>query len=328
MPRRSPRSAARSLPRSDPLMPSAHHLVAIVGPTAAGKTAVAIEAARRLDCGVEVVSADSRQVRREMRIGTAAPSEAELAAVPHHLVGIVAPDAPYAVVDWLADARSALDSIWARGGLPLLVGGTGQYVWALLDGWTMPAVEPDLALRTEFEAYAGERGAGALHARLAALDPASAARIDARNVRRVVRALEVVTLTGAPVPPLEPRDPGFSWRAVGLRWERAALHARADVRVRDMFAMGLVEEARTLAKRHGRDFPALSSIGYREALGVIDGTLTEAEAIRQTQIATHRLIRMQATWFRLDDPRIDWAPGDDIEAAVAAVERAARAPVP
>lgn len=309
-------------------MPSAHHLVAIVGPTAAGKTAVAIEAARRLDCGVEVVSADSRQVRREMRIGTAAPSEAELAAVPHHLVGIVAPDAPYAVVDWLADARAALDSIWARGGLPLLVGGTGQYVWALLDGWTMPAVEPDLALRTEFEAYAGERGAGALHARLAALDPASAARIDARNVRRVVRALEVVTLTGAPVPPLEPRDPGFSWRAVGLRWERAALHARADVRVRDMFAMGLVEEARTLAKRHGRDFPALSSIGYREALGVIDGTLTEAEAIRQTQIATHRLIRMQATWFRLDDPRIDWAPGDDIEAAVAAVERAARAPVP
>lgn len=309
-------------------MPSARHLVAIVGPTAAGKTAVAIKAARRLDCGVEVVSADSRQVRREMRIGTAAPSKAELAAVPHHLVGIVAPDAPYAVVDWLADTRAALDGIWARGGLPLLVGGTGQYVWALLDGWTMPAVEPDLALRAEFEAYAGERGAHALHARLAALDPASADRIDARNVRRVVRALEVVTLTGAPVPPLEPRDPGFTWRAVGLRWERAALHARADVRVREMFTAGLVEETRTLVARHGRAFPALSSIGYREALGVIDGTLAEAEAIRQTQIATHRLIRMQATWFRLDDPRIDWVPGDDIEGAVAAVERAARAPVP
>lgn len=309
-------------------MATAHHLVALVGPTAAGKTAVAIEAAQHLGSGVEVVSADSRQVRREMRIGTAAPSEAELAAVPHHLVGIVAPDAPYAVVDWLADARSALNEIWARGGLPLLVGGTGQYVWALLDGWVMPAVEPDPALRAEFEAYAGERGAHALHARLAALDPASAVRIDARNVRRVVRALEVVTLTGAPVPPLEPRDPGFTWRAVGLQWERTALHARADIRVREMFAAGLVEETRTLVALHGRAFPALSSIGYREALGVIDGLLGEEEAIRQTQIATHRLIRMQAAWFRLDDPRIDWVAGDDREAAVAAVERAAHAPVP
>jgi len=318
----------RLLPRSDLLMLSAHHLVAIVGPTASGKTTVAIAAAQRLNYSVEVVSADSRQVRREMRIGTAAPSEAEMAAVPHHLVSIVAPDAPYAVVDWLSDTRTALDSIWARGGLPLLVGGTGQYVWALLDGWMVPAVEPDLALRATFEAFATERGADALHARLAALDPESAARIDARNIRRVVRALEVVTLTGAPVPPLEPRDPGFTWRAVGLRWERAALHARADARVREMFAAGLVEETRTLVAHHGRAFPALSSIGYREALGMVDGILSEEEAIRQTQIATHRLIRMQATWFRLDDPRIDWVPGDDLEAAVAAVERAARAPVP
>lgn len=309
-------------------MSHAHHLIVIVGPTAAGKTAVAAEAARRLDRGVEVVSADSRQVRREMRIGTAAPSEAELAAVRHHVIATVAPDAPYAVVDWIAEARAVLDGIWARGGLPLLVGGTGQYVWALLDGWSMPAVEPAPALRAEFEAYAAEHGAEALHARLAALDPASAARIDARNVRRVVRALEVVTLTGAPVPAREPRDPGFTWRAVGITWGRAELHARADARVRAMFEAGLVEEARALVQRYGRGFPALSSIGYREALGVIDGTLSEAEAIRQTRIATHRLIRMQAAWFRLDDPRIEWAPGDDIEAAVAAVERAARAPVP
>ncbi|MSQ29950.1 MAG: tRNA (adenosine(37)-N6)-dimethylallyltransferase MiaA [Dehalococcoidia bacterium] len=309
-------------------MSHAHHLIAIVGPTAAGKTAVAIEAARRLDCGAEVVSADSRQVRREMRIGTAAPSETEQAALPHHAIATVAPDAPYAVVDWITEARAALNDIWARGGLPLLVGGTGQYVWALLDGWSMPAVEPDLALRAEFEAYAGERGADALHARLATLDPASATRIDARNIRRVVRALEVVTLTGAPVPALEPRDPGFTWRAVGLQWERGALHARADVRVARMFETGLVDEARKLAERYGRDFPALSSIGYREALGVIDGTLTEAEAIRQTQIATHRLIRIQAAWFRLDAPRIEWVPGDDMETAVAAVERAAHAPVP
>lgn len=305
-----------------------HHLVALVGPTASGKTAIAIEAARRLGGRVEVVSADSRQVRREMRIGTAAPTEAELAAIRHHAIASVLPDAAYPVVDWLAEARAALDSIWSGGGLPLLVGGTGQYVWALLEGWSMPVVEPDLVLRAEFEAFALEHGAEALHARLASLDPVSAARIDARNVRRVVRALEVVALTGAPVPTLEPRDPGFTWAAVGLRWERAALHARADARVVSMFASGLVDEARALAERYGRTFPALSSIGYREALGVVDGTLTEAEAIRQTQIATHRLIRMQAAWFRLDDPRINWVPGDDIEGAVAAVERAARPPVP
>ena len=305
-----------------------HHLVVLVGPTASGKTAVAIEAARRLDCGVEIVSADSRQVRREMVIGTAAPTEAELAAVPHHAVASVTPDAPYAVVDWLAEARAALDSIWSRGRLPLLVGGTGQYVWALLDGWSMPAVEPDLALRAEFEAYASEHGAEALHARLEMLDPGSATRIDARNIRRVVRALEVVTVTGAPVPVMEPRDPGFTWAAVGLQWERAPLHARADARVVAMFEAGLVAEARGLTERYGRGFPALSSIGYREALGVLDGTLTEAEAVRQTQIATHRLIRMQAAWFRLDDPRIKWVPGGDSEAAVGAVERAARPPVP
>lgn len=309
-------------------MSRTHHLVAIVGPTAAGKTAVAVEAARRLACAMEIVSADSRQVRREMRIGTAAPDEAELAAVPHHLVGTVAPDEPYAVVDWLREAHAALDGIWARGGLPLLVGGGGQYVWALLDGRSMPAVEPDLVLRAELEAFAHERGAEALHARLAALDSASAVRIDARNVRRVVRALEVVTLTGAAVPPRKAGAAGLTWRAIGLRWERSALHARADARVRAMFEAGLVEEARLLTKRYGRGFPALSSIGYREALGVIDGLLSEAEAIRQTQIATHRLIRMQAAWFRLDDPRIEWVPGDDLEAAVAMVERAARAPVP
>ena len=309
-------------------MSQPHHLVVLVGPTASGKTAVAIEVARRLDCGIEIVSADSRQVRREMHIGTAAPSEAETAAVPHHAIASVAPDAPYAVVDWLAEARAALDDVWARGGVPLLVGGTGQYVWALLDGWSMPAVEPDLALRAEFEAFAGERGAEALHARLGALDPASATRIDARNIRRVVRALEVVTLTGVPVPVLEPRDPGFTWRGVGLQWERGPLHARADARVVAMFADGLVDEARSLAERYGRDFPALSSIGYREALGVLDGVLSEPEAVRQAQTATHRLIRMQAAWFRLDDPRIAWVPGDDIEAAVAAVERAARPPVP
>ncbi|MGE3856144.1 MAG: tRNA (adenosine(37)-N6)-dimethylallyltransferase MiaA [Dehalococcoidia bacterium] len=301
------------------------HVVALVGPTASGKTAVAVAASRRVP--LEVISADSRQLRAEMVIGTAAPDAAELAAVPHHLVGTVAPNAPWSLPDWLRAAREAIEETWARDRLPLVVGGTGQYVWALLEGWEVPEVPPDEALRATLEAYAAEHGAVALHARLAAADPASAARIDPQNVRRVVRAIEIVEATGRPVPPLTPRDPGFTWAVVGLRWPREALHARADARVEAMFAGGLVEETRGIVERHGRGYPALDSIGYREALAVLDGECDEAEAARRTRIATHRLIRMQAAWFREDDPRISWVDGARTEAAVDAIERAARGPV-
>ena len=310
---------------STPPAATPRHVVALIGPTASGKTAVAVAASMRLS--LEVISADSRQLRSEMRIGTAAPDEAELAAVPHHLIGTVAPDAPWSLPDWLRAARTAIEGTWERGRLPLLVGGTGQYVWALLDGWEVPEVPPDHALRARLEAFAMEHGAPALHASLAAVDAASAERIDPQNVRRVVRALEIVEVTGKPVPPLTPRDPGFTWSVIGLRWPREALHARADARVASMFAAGLVEETRALVAGHGRGYPALDSIGYREALAVLDGECDEAEAIRRTRIATHRLIRMQATWFREDDPRIEWVDGADVEAAVAAIERAAQRPV-
>ena len=154
-----------------------HHLVALVGPTASGKTAVAIAAAQHFvskRLAIEVVSADSRQVRVGMSIGTAAPDAAELAAVPHHLVGTVAADAPWSLSDWLREARTAIEAIRARARLPLLVGGTGQYVWALIEGWEVPEVPPDADLRAGLEAFAGEHGAPALHARLEHLDPASA----------------------------------------------------------------------------------------------------------------------------------------------------------
>lgn len=304
---------------------SSRRVVALLGPTASGKTAAAVAVARRLP--IEVVAADSRQLRRGMVIGTAAPTAEELAAVPHHLTGIIEPDADWSLADWLRRAREAMEDIWSRGRLPLLTGGTGQYVWALLEGWSVPAVPPNPARRRELEAIAAREGDAALHRRLARADPASAERIDARNVRRVIRALEIVEATGAPVPLSAPAAPDFAWRAVGLRWPRDTLYARADERVEAMYAAGLVEETRGLLERYGGDFPALQSIGYAEALRVVQGDWDVSAAMERTMTETHRLIRMQAAWFREDDERIEWVDGADLEAVVAAVEAAARPPV-
>jgi len=300
-------------------------LVALLGATASGKTEIAVRLRERLP--IEVVSADSRQVRRGMRIGTAAPTEAELAAVPHHLVGVVEPDAAWTVADWLDGARAALESIWARNGVPLLVAGTGHYAWSLLEGRSIPRVAPNAELRAELEAFADEQGDAALVARLERVDPVSAGRIDGRNRRRVIRALEIVEATGEPVPPLNDAPPDFEWAAVGLRWPRRELYARADRRAERMYADGLVEETRELVGRHGREFDALTSIGYAEALRVVEGEWTAGRAVERTKTATHRLIRMQGTWFREGDERIRWVDAREPEAVLDAVEAAVTAPV-
>lgn len=301
------------------------HLAVLLGATASGKTGVAVDLAARLP--VEVISADSRQIRRGMRIGTAAPTDDELAAVPHHLVAIVEPDAPWTVTDWLEGARAALEEVWDRGGAPLLVAGTGHYAWSLLEGRSIPQVPPNAELRAELEVFAADRGADALHARLATVDAASAERIEARNVRRVIRALEIVEGTGKPVPPLRNEPPDFSWNAIGLRWPREELYARADERAVAMYDRGLIEETRALVEAHGDGFDALDSMGYAEALRVIDGSWTRAEALERTRTATHRLIRMQDTWFRADDERICWVDARDHDAVLRAVEGATVAPV-
>ena len=293
-------------------------LVAVVGATAAGKTALAIELAQRLDG--EIINADSRQVYRGMDIGTAKPAAAEQAAAPHWLIDAVSPDEPFTLATFLDMANAALAGIWARGRLPIVAGGTGQYVWALLEGWRVPRVPPDRALRAGLEERARHEGAAALLEDLRAIDPESARTIDPNNARRIIRAIEVTRATGRPFSEWRKKDaPSFESRIIGLRMEREALYRRIDQRVDGMMAAGLVEEVQRLnAAGYGCDLAPLASIGYREVCAHLRGELTLAEAAARIKTETHRLARMQHTWFREDDPRIAWLDAD----AVDVVERA------
>ena len=280
-------------------------LLVIVGPTATGKSSLAIALALRLRG--EIVSADSRQLYRGMDIGTAKPTSEERRLVPHHLLDSLAPDTPYTLTQYQADAQAAIAAIHARGHLPVLVGGTGLYVRAVVDNLAIPEAPPQWELRRELEAQAAREGAAALHKRLAALDPASAARIDPANVRRVIRALEVCLVTGQPFSALQGARPSpYRPLLLGLTCERARLYARADRRVDAMLAAGLVDEVRALVAR-GYDWrlPAMTSLGYGEIGAYLRGETSLEEAIKQLKYHTHSYIRRQYSWFR-PDTRIHW----------------------
>lgn len=289
-------------------MPSSNErkLLAIVGPTATGKTALAVRLAERL--GGEVVNADSRQVYRGMDVGTAKPTSEERARVRHWLVDVANPDEPFSLGRFVELADEALQNCWSRGVLPLLVGGTGQYVWALLEGWRVPRVPPDRKLRAELEALAQREGPEALVAELRRVDPESAARIDPRNVRRVIRALEVYRVTGRPLAAWRTHEtPQFESIVLGLSCERAELYRRIDARVDVMIDAGLVAEVRGLLERgYACDLPSMSGIGYRQVCQHLAGELALDEAVARIKTETHRLARMQHTWFRAGDARIHW----------------------
>ncbi len=285
-------------------------LVAIVGATAAGKTALGLQLAQALTG--EIVNADSRQVYRGLDIGTAKPTIAERAAAPHHLIDVVDPDEPFTLGLFLSEAGAALDGVWSRRRQPIVVGGTGQYIWALLEGWKVPRVPPDRELRARLEAIAAKYGPDALIRELLDVDPASALNIDARNVRRVIRAIEVTRATGRPFSAWQRKvAPDFETTIIGLQMERRALYARIDARVDAMLAAGLVDEVRSLnAAGYGCDLPSMASIGYRQVCAHLRGDLSLAEATAQIKTETHRLARMQHTWFRAADPRIRWLDPD------------------
>jgi tRNA dimethylallyltransferase len=280
-------------------------LIAVAGPTASGKTRLAVELARRL--GGEVVSADSQQLYRGLAVGTARPAPEEIAAAPHHLLDLAEPGEGMDAARWAALADLAIAGIAARGRVPIVCGGTGLYLRALLHG-VVEAPGRDPRLRAELEAEAARAGRAALHARLAAVDPEAARRIGANDLVRVIRALEVAR-GGVPQSRLHAahrfREERYRFRLLALDPPREELHRRIDARVEAMFAGGLLEEAQALRARFGGALPARLPIGYAEAAEVVAGRLDRAEAIRRVQVAHRRYARRQVIWLRRE-PGAEW----------------------
>lgn len=283
-------------------MDHASFLIAIVGPTGVGKSALGLALAERLDG--EIVSADSRQVYTGLDIGTAKPTLDERRAVRHHLVDIVALDEDFSLARYQDLARAAIADIIERGRLPLLVGGTGQYLAAVLEGWSVPRVAPHPGLRVALEAEARTQGAAALHARLAQVDPVAAQAIPATNVRRVIRALEVYQVTGEPISVQQSKHaPPYRAITLWLTLPAAELYRRIDDRVDAMMRAGLLDEVRGLiARGYGWELPALSSLGYREFQPYFAGEATLEEAVQRLKYNTHAFARRQPAWFR----RLPW----------------------
>lgn len=281
-------------------------LIAIVGPTAVGKTRLAVRLGEGL--GAEIISADSRQIYRGLDIGTAKASAEERRRVPHHLIDVVDPDDKFTLALYQEMAYAAIDDVHARGLVPLLVGGTGLYVQAVIEGWGIPHVEPNEGLRAELYQQAEEEGMEALHARLQKVDPVAAKRIDIRNVRRVVRALEVYLETGTPISELQcKKPPPYRILQMGLTMEREELYRCIDRRVDRMIEAGLVEEVRGLVARgYDYDLPAMSGLGYKQIGRYLRGEVGLEEAVRLIKHDTRRFVRQQYNWFRLDDEQIHW----------------------
>jgi tRNA dimethylallyltransferase len=303
-------------------------VLVICGPTATGKTDLAITLARRV--GGEIVNADSRQVYRSMDIGTAKPTPAQRAAAPHHLLDVVDPDEPFTLADYLERAHNAIAGILTRGRLPIVVGGTGLYVRALAQGFAVPRVPPDPRLRAELEALAETEGSPALLARLRRSDPHTAATIDARNPRRLIRAIEVAEATGISFAAQRMAHPRYDALVLGLTADRALLYEHADRRVDAMMAAGFLDEVAALyARGYSPDLPALSGLGYRQLGEHLHGARTLDDAVQATKLATHGFIRRQLTWFRRE-PGIHWldiAHGDVVAQAIVQAEQWLAVPV-
>jgi tRNA dimethylallyltransferase len=281
-------------------------LIVIVGPTAVGKTELSIQLAERL--GGEIVSADSRLFYRGMDIGTAKPNPAEQKRVPHHLIDVANPDEVWSLALFQEAACRIIDEIHFRQRLPFLVGGTGQYIRAVLEGWQPPAQEPDPAMRHVLEKWAAEIGPFELHRRLALLDLPAAKIIDPTNVRRTIRALEVIFNSGRRFSEQRQKNVSkYSYLMIGLIRPRADLYARVDARIESMIENGFVEEVQSLmARGYTERLAGMAAIGYGEIVAYLKNEVTLEEAIIQMKRQTRRFVRRQTNWFKENDPKIHW----------------------
>jgi tRNA dimethylallyltransferase len=283
-------------------------LILIIGPTAVGKTELAIQLAERLNG--EIVSADSRLFYRGMDVGTAKPTREELARVPHHLIDIADPDEILSLAVFQQKAREAIADIHTRNKIPFLVGGTGQYIRAVTEGWTPPEVKPDERLRAELGRLKDEKGIDWLHDKLRTLDPDAAQKIDARNFRRTIRALEVILTTGRRFSEQRGQSESpYHLITIGLTRPRAELYERVDQRIDMMFASGFLDEVKRLLaapRGYSPSLPTLSAIGYREGIRVVNGQLSEEQAKAEMRRITRVFVRRQANWFKESDPNIKW----------------------
>ncbi len=297
-------------------------IVVITGPTAVGKSALAMELAARF--GAEILSADSRQIYRHLDIGTAKPTLAERGLVPHHLLDLVEPDEGYSVACFRRDADRTLLDLKQRGRVAFLVGGSPHYLQAVLERLEIPPVPPQPRLRSQWEEYARRLGAEKLHDLLREQDPVAASQIPAANVRRVIRALEVRQVTGLPFSEVgRRRGSPLPALRLGITTDRAALYRRIDERVEYQLRVGLVEEARRVLEM-GFDprLPPLAGLVYREAVAIVQGRMSVADAARRMKETTHAFARRQYTWFRRDPSLrwLEWGPATAEQAAEAIEE--------
>lgn len=296
-------------------------VIALIGPTATGKTALSLALARAVDA--EVINADSMQLYRGMDIGTAKLPEADRAGVPHHVLDLWDVTEPASVAEYQRLARAAIDDIAGRGRVPLLVGGSGLYVRAVIEDFAFPGTDP--RIRADLEAELAAHGPAPLYARLTRDDPVAAGRILPTNGRRIVRALEVIQLTGQPFAAELPEStPVYPTLQLGIDRDTAELDERITRRVDAMWRAGLVDEVRDLVGRGLREGRTASrALGYQQVLAYLDGARTEEEARADTARATRRFVRRQRSWFRRDASIrwLDAARPDLVEAALAMVGR-------
>lgn len=288
-----------------------NNLLVLVGPTAVGKTDLSIELAKRVNG--EIISADSRLLYKGMNIGTAKPTIQERRDIPHYLIDVACPDETWSVAAFQQEASLKIEAVHQKGKLPILVGGTGQYVFSILQGWTLETQKIDIKLRQVLTAWGNEIGAQELYQKLKIVDPDAASFIQYQNIRRTVRALEVILSSGEKFSKQRKKTGSpYNHLIVGLNRSRSELYQRIDQRIENMINQGLIEETKVLlTKGYTSDLPSFSAIGYREMVSVIKGEISMEEAVVLLKRMTRQFVRRQANWFKPGDPDIHWFEMDN-----------------